>query len=86
MMLHIPNVLTPEQVARCKEVMTKAAWVDGNVTVMAANLVEKVTKMAGAESVVVLATTLGLLCLPALAHATAWARRAASRKGTLRHA
>ena len=32
MMLHIPNVLTPEQVARCKEVMTKAAWVDGNVT------------------------------------------------------
>lgn len=32
MMLHIPNVLTPEQVARCKDVMTKAAWVDGNVT------------------------------------------------------
>ena len=32
MMLHIPNVLTPEQVARCKEVMTRAAWVDGNVT------------------------------------------------------
>jgi isoleucyl-tRNA synthetase len=34
-------------------------WVDGNVTVMASNLVEKVTKLAGAESVVVLATTLG---------------------------
>ena len=32
MMLHIPNVLTPEQVARCRDVMTKAAWVDGNVT------------------------------------------------------
>jgi PKHD-type hydroxylase len=32
MMLHIPNVLTPEQVARCKDVMVKAAWVDGNVT------------------------------------------------------
>lgn len=32
MMLHIPNVLTPEQVARCKDVMAKAAWVDGNVT------------------------------------------------------
>jgi len=34
-------------------------WVDGNVTVIAANLVDKVTKMAGAESVVVLATALG---------------------------
>ena len=32
MMLHIPNVFTPEQVARCKDVMMKAAWVDGNVT------------------------------------------------------
>jgi PKHD-type hydroxylase len=32
MMVHIPNVLTPEQVARCREVMTKAAWIDGNVT------------------------------------------------------
>jgi PKHD-type hydroxylase len=32
MMLHIPNVLTPEQVARCKDVMVKAAWVDGNIT------------------------------------------------------
>jgi PKHD-type hydroxylase len=32
MMLHIPNVLTPEQVARCRDVMIKAAWVDGNVT------------------------------------------------------
>src|ERR1041384_7408750 len=32
MMVHIPNVLTPEQVARCRDVMTKADWVDGNVT------------------------------------------------------
>jgi PKHD-type hydroxylase len=32
MMLHIPNVLTPEQVARCREVMVRAEWVDGNVT------------------------------------------------------
>ena len=32
MMLHIPEVLTPEQVARCRDVMTKAEWVDGNVT------------------------------------------------------
>jgi PKHD-type hydroxylase len=32
MMLHIPNVLTPEQVARCRDVMTKADWVDGNIT------------------------------------------------------
>lgn len=32
MMLHIPNVLTPEQVARCRAVMEKAGWVDGRVT------------------------------------------------------
>ena len=32
MMVHIPKVLTPEQVARCRDVMTKAHWVDGNVT------------------------------------------------------
>ena len=32
MMVHIPNVLTPDQVARCREVMIKADWVDGNVT------------------------------------------------------
>ena len=32
MMVHIPNVLAPEQVARCRAVMEKAAWVDGRVT------------------------------------------------------
>ena len=29
MMVHIPNVLTAEQVARCRAVMEKAVWVDG---------------------------------------------------------
>jgi PKHD-type hydroxylase len=32
MMVHVPQVLTAEQVARCREVMEKAAWVDGRVT------------------------------------------------------
>ena len=32
MMVHIPNVLTAEQVARCRAVMEKADWVDGRVT------------------------------------------------------
>jgi PKHD-type hydroxylase len=32
MMIHIPNVLNAEQVARCRAVMEKAAWVDGRVT------------------------------------------------------
>ena len=32
MMIHVPKVLTPEQVARCREVIEKAAWVDGRVT------------------------------------------------------
>jgi PKHD-type hydroxylase len=31
-MVRIPNVLTADQVARCREVMLKAAWVDGKVT------------------------------------------------------
>lgn len=32
MMVHIPNVLAPEQVERCRDVMMKAEWVDGRVT------------------------------------------------------
>jgi PKHD-type hydroxylase len=32
MMVHVPNVLTPEQVARCRTVMEQASWVDGRVT------------------------------------------------------
>lgn len=32
MMIHIPNVLTAAEVARCREVMEKAVWVDGRVT------------------------------------------------------
>jgi PKHD-type hydroxylase len=32
MMLHVPEVLTPEQVARCRDVMLKAEWLDGNIT------------------------------------------------------
>ncbi|HEX8438643.1 Fe2+-dependent dioxygenase [Archangium sp.] len=32
MMVHIPNVLTPEQVARCREVFDQAQWADGRVT------------------------------------------------------
>lgn len=32
MMVHIPNVLAPEQIARCRDIMVKADWVDGNVT------------------------------------------------------
>jgi len=32
MMLHIPGVLTSEEVARCRVVMERADWVDGRVT------------------------------------------------------
>jgi len=32
MMVHIPRVLNADQVARCRDVMVKAAWVDGRVT------------------------------------------------------
>ena len=32
MMVHIPKVLAPDQVARCRTVMERVAWVDGRVT------------------------------------------------------
>ena len=32
MLLHIPEVLTAEQVAHCRRVLEKAEWVDGRVT------------------------------------------------------
>jgi PKHD-type hydroxylase len=32
MMVHVPQVLSAEQVARCREMMERAAWVDGRVT------------------------------------------------------
>ena len=32
MMVHVPEVLSPQQVARCREVIEKAAWVDGRGT------------------------------------------------------
>ena len=32
MIVQVPSVLNPEQVARCREVMNRANWVDGRVT------------------------------------------------------
>ncbi len=32
MMLHIPNVLTPEQVQECRQLLAQASWQDGNAT------------------------------------------------------
>ncbi|MGH8067900.1 MAG: hypothetical protein ACRERE_22275 [Candidatus Entotheonellia bacterium] len=32
MILHVPNVLTGEQVARCREIIMQSKWVDGRVT------------------------------------------------------
>jgi PKHD-type hydroxylase len=32
MIVQVPNVLNPEQVARCREVMNCAGWIDGRVT------------------------------------------------------
>jgi PKHD-type hydroxylase len=32
MIVQVPHVLTPEQIAHCREVMTRASWVDGRVT------------------------------------------------------
>ncbi|GGC08155.1 PKHD-type hydroxylase PiuC [Novosphingobium endophyticum] len=32
MLIHVPGVLTPEQVAHCREVLNSTEWVDGRVT------------------------------------------------------
>jgi PKHD-type hydroxylase len=32
MLLHVPEVLTEAQVARCRELMARAIWVDGRAT------------------------------------------------------
>ncbi|MET0708397.1 MAG: Fe2+-dependent dioxygenase [Tardiphaga sp.] len=32
MLVHIPEVLTPEEVAYCRDVMERASWVDGRIT------------------------------------------------------
>jgi PKHD-type hydroxylase len=32
MILHVPNVLTGEQVARCRETIMQSKWVDGRIT------------------------------------------------------
>lgn len=32
MMLHIPQVLTPEQVAECRQLLQQAQWIDGKAT------------------------------------------------------
>jgi PKHD-type hydroxylase len=30
--VQVPNVLNPEQIARCREVMNRASWIDGRIT------------------------------------------------------
>ena len=32
MIIQVPNVLNPDQIARCREVMSRASWIDGGVT------------------------------------------------------
>ena len=32
MMVHIPRVLSPEQVAECRQLLQQASWVDGKAT------------------------------------------------------
>jgi len=32
MIVQVPNVLNPDQIARCREVMSRASWIDGRVT------------------------------------------------------
>ena len=32
MLLQVPDVLTPEQVAQCRQTLEQAEWIDGRVT------------------------------------------------------
>ena len=73
MMLHIPEVLTPEQVARCREVITKAEWVDGNVTAGHQSRQVKYNLQLPEESKT--ARELGMMCTRRLSRARCSCRR-----------
>ena len=32
MIVQVPNILNPEQIARCRESMNRATWIDGRIT------------------------------------------------------
>ena len=41
MLIHVPGVLTPEEVAHCREVLNGTEWVDGRVTAGAQSAIAK---------------------------------------------
>jgi len=65
MMLHVPNVLTRQQVVDCRRAMEQGDWVDGNVTSGAQAAQAKLNRQLPQESQ--LARDLGQLVLAALA-------------------
>ena len=67
MMLHIPSVLSQQQVAHCRQAMKAAEWVDGNVTAGAQSAQVKRNRQLPENSTV--AAQLGDLILDALTRA-----------------
>ena len=65
MMVHVPQVLTPAQLARCREVMERASWVDGRIT--AGHQSEKVKNNLQLPEFVPEARELGDMVIEALA-------------------
>jgi PKHD-type hydroxylase len=68
MMIHIPNVLTVEQVARCRDVMTRAAWIDGRAT--AGHQSAQVKKNLQLPETALEARELGAMVIEALARSS----------------
>ncbi len=67
MMLHIPSVLSQQQLAHCRQALAAAAWVDGNVTAGAQSAQVKRNRQLPENSAV--AAQLGDLILDALTRA-----------------
>lgn len=72
MLLHVPNVLTPDELERCRRSLAGAAWLDGRVTAGHQSAEAKRNRQLGESDP--LARELGTLVLDALArHATFFA-------------
>ena len=51
MIVQVPHVLTPEEIAHCREVMTRASWIDGRVTAGHQSAVVKHNRQLAEDSV-----------------------------------
>ncbi len=78
MMLHVPGVLTPDQVKQCRQALDAAQWVDGNVTSGAQAAQAKYNQQLSPDSPI--AAELGQVILTALARSPKFVSAAIPRR------